>query len=217
MYYGQLRRYWILAAVLFLLLLLLFTAGVAAGVPIVTDPAVWLEAPGPAAATVGVGLLIADVGLPVPSSIVMVAHGVLFGVWVGTLLSLIGSVGASLVGFALGRAGNEVLRRLVTPPEYERAGILLDRWGTLAIFVTRPVPLLAETVAILAGASRLTWSRMLVAAVAGSFPAAFLYALAGATGASIGGELTVFAVVLLVAGVTWWVGRRVNIGRQRLK
>ena len=88
------------------------------------------------------------VALPVPFSLVMVAHGALFGVAVGTtLLSVVGSTVAALVGFALGRRGGPLLTRLVPPEERVRADRLLTRWGTLAIIVTRPVPLLAETTA----------------------------------------------------------------------
>ncbi len=39
-----------------------------------------MRASGVVAALVGVGLLVADVVLPVPSSVVMLAHGALFGV-----------------------------------------------------------------------------------------------------------------------------------------
>src|SRR5436190_208419 len=59
---------------------------------------------GPLAAITGVALLIADVFLPIPSSLVMIAHGALFGTAIGALLSPTGSVASALVGFALGRA-----------------------------------------------------------------------------------------------------------------
>ncbi len=111
----------------------------------------------------------------------MVAHGALFGVLIGTLLSLLGSTGATLFGFWIGRRGGKLLERLVPPAERERADRLLERWGMLAIVVTRPIPLLAETVAIMAGASPLTWGRTALAALAGSLPPALLYALTGAT------------------------------------
>ena len=83
-------------------------------VPFLEDPTAWMSGRGGwIAAATGVGLLIADVFLPVPSSLVMVAHGALFGVATGTLLSLIGSVGATLFGFALGRRGGPALERVI--------------------------------------------------------------------------------------------------------
>jgi uncharacterized membrane protein YdjX (TVP38/TMEM64 family) len=198
--------------------LALFLVVEALGIPLLTDPSPWLEADGVPAALVGVGLLVADVALPVPSSLIMVAHGALFGVVIGTLLSLVGSVGAALVGFALGRRGGPLLARLVPPGERERADHLLSRWGALAIVVTRPVPFLAETVTILAGASPLGWVQALVAALAGSLPGALLYALTGALAASFQDGALVFGLVLLAAAAFWLIDRSVEparIARQR--
>jgi uncharacterized membrane protein YdjX (TVP38/TMEM64 family) len=187
--------------------LLLFVIVEALGVPLLTDPTPWLSHGGAAAAVVGVGLLVADVLLPVPSSLVMVAHGALFGVVVGTLLSLTGSVGAALFGFAIGRRGGRMMERLVTPSERERADRMLKRWGALAIIVTRPVPLLAETVAIMAGTSSLGWGRVTLAALAGSLPPALLYAITGASVANLQNTTLVFGLVILIAGAFWFIGR----------
>ena len=63
--------------------------------------------------------------------------------------------------------------------EKQRADSLLRRWGALAILVTRPVPLLAETTAIIAGTTTMSWQMTLVS-VAGSLPAALIYAVVGA-------------------------------------
>lgn len=190
--------------------MLLFLLVETLDVPLLTDPAPWMSRGGVLAAIIGVGLLIADVVLPVPSSLVMILHGALFGVWVGTLLSLAGSVGAALFGFALGRRGGPLLARVVSAEERARADRLIKRWGALAILVTRPVPIMAETVAIMAGASPLGWGRTAVAAFAGSLPAALLYALTGAAAASLRTEVLIFALVILIASFFWLVARWVE-------
>lgn len=201
------KRYVLIMGGMVAFFLLLFAIAEWLGVPLLTDPTPWLSRGGVVAASVGVGLLVADVLLPVPSSLVMVAHGALFGVTIGTLLSLLGSVGAALFGFAIGRRGGRLLERLVTPAERERADRLLKRWGTLAVIVTRPVPLLAETVAIMAGTSSLGWGRMTLAALAGSLPPALLYAITGAAVANFESTALVFGCVILIAGLFWAVGR----------
>lgn len=207
------KRYLILAVGLLFTFLLMFLIVEALGVPLLTDPSPWLRHGDWVAALIGVGLLVADVFLPVPSSLVMIAHGALFGVWIGALLSLTGSVGATLLGFAVGRHGGALLERLVSREERARVDLLLLRWGALAVVVTRPVPLLAETVAILAGASPLGWGRVTLAAVAGSLPGALLYALAGAMAADFQGGVLVLGLVLLVAAFFYaasrWLGPRV--------
>jgi uncharacterized membrane protein YdjX (TVP38/TMEM64 family) len=200
------RRYWLVVGGMLVLFTALFLAVEALDIPLLTDPAPLLDAAPVAAAAVGVGLLVLDVVLPVPSSLVMIAHGAAFGPLLGAALSLLGSLGAALLGFTVGRRGGPLLDRLVPAADRRRADALLTRWGVLAIVVTRPVPLLAETTVILAGASPLGWRRTAVAALVGSAPAAVLYALAGSVAAGVGDPIAVFALVLLLAGATWAVG-----------
>ncbi len=173
------------------------------------DPASWLSSGGVLAGVAGVGLLVSDVVLPVPSSLVMVVHGALFGVAIGTALSLLGGVGSALAGYSLGRVGGPpLLRSVCSEAERDRADLLVRRWGLLAVTATRPVPLLAETVAVVVGASRLGLVRTTVAAVAGSLPAALLYAVAGSLDIGAPSGLAVFAIVIAIAAGLWMLGRR---------
>jgi len=211
------KRYLLIAATLIVFFTILFVIVEALHVPLLSDPTPWMKHGGVVAACVGVGLLIADVLLPVPSSLVMVAHGALFGVLWGTTLSLLGSVGAAIFGFAIGRRGGRLMERVVTPAERERASDILARWGTLAVIVTRPVPLLAETVAIMAGATTMTWRSLVLASFAGSLPPALLYALTGAAVADLQNTALMFGVVLLVAGLFWLAGVVFTQTQQKLK
>lgn len=204
------KRYWLVVGAMLTVFLILFGLVEWLQVPLLTDPSGWMNRGGVVAALVGVALLIADVILPVPSSLVMIAHGALFGVALGTLLSLIGSVGAALTGFALGRRGGVWLERIVSPEERAKVEQMLERWGALAIVVTRPVPLLAETTAIMAGASAMSWQRVTAASFAGSLPMALLYALTGSVAASFQNGALMFCFVLLVSGAFWFLSQRIN-------
>lgn len=204
------KRYLLIVVALMASFLLLFLAVESAGVPLLTDPTPSMRHGGVLAAALGVGLLVADVLLPVPSSLVMVAHGAIFGVVSGTLLSVLGSMGAALFGFAIGRRGGKLIERLVTPDERAHANKMLARWGALAVVVTRPVPLLAETVAIITGASPLGWGRMTLASFAGSLPPALLYALTGAAYANFQSATLMFGAVL-VAGSFFLIGRLLEL------
>lgn len=194
----------------FSIFLLLFGLGEAWSLPLLSDPAAHLRQANVPTALLGVGLLVVDAALPVPSSLVMIAHGAVFGVVVGTLLSVVGSTCAAMIGFLLGRRGGDVLDRLVSADERATADRLLARWGALAILITRPVPLLAETVTVLAGASPLGWRRAALAALAGSVPAALIYAMTGAAVAASGSGALVLAAVVLLAGGTWLAGRALH-------
>jgi uncharacterized membrane protein YdjX (TVP38/TMEM64 family) len=191
--------------------LALFGLAEALELSLLADPDPWLSGAGSlTAAAAGFGLLVVDVFLPVPSSLVMIAHGALFGVAGGALLSLAGGTAAAATGFALGRWGRAPLHRLIPEAERRRADALLGRWGILAVVVTRPVPILAESVAILAGTCRLSWRRFLRAAVLGNLPACLLYAVTGATALRLDDAFLTFGLVLLVATLVWLWGRRLG-------
>ena len=173
-------------------------------VPLMTDPRAYLERATLPVAAVGVALLVADVVLPVPSSGVMIAQGAAFGLVYGSLLSLAGGTGATLVAYLLGRRSRGLINRLVPVEQQLRGAELLERHGMWAVVVTRPVPMLAETVAILAGTSTtMPWWRVTAAGALGNLVPAVAYAAAGAYAATFINALAVFAGVLAVALITW--------------
>lgn len=203
----MLIRWWSFAFAIACTLLLLFFIVSSAGVAILSDPSKAMGSAGLAAAVMGVALLASDVVLPVPSSLIMAANGALFGLAGGAVLSLCGSMASALIGFGVGRAGQRVVRRVVTEEEDARAGAMLERWGVLAIAVTRPVPILAETVAILAGASSMPLRQVAIAAFAGSIVPAAVYAWAGASADGLGSHAAVFGGVVAVSALLLLAGR----------
>ena len=78
--------------------------------------------------------------------------------------------------------------------------------------VSRPIPIVAEIVSILAGASPMRWGRMLVATLVGSVAAALLYGVTGATAVNLDNPLLTALVVLGVAGIFWLASRRLRRG-----
>jgi uncharacterized membrane protein YdjX (TVP38/TMEM64 family) len=156
----------------------------ALGVTVLEDPRPQLAGGGVAPAVVGVALLIADALLPVPSSLVMISLGALYGPALGALLSFAGRLGMTLAGVAIGRAGAPVFAKLIGAARRAHARDLVTRWGALALVVSRPVPILAETTALSVGAARLPWRLVVPAAVVGSVPEAVAYGVVGATAAS---------------------------------
>ena len=183
---GLLRRhiYATVSAGLAVLFLATFVLVEQLHLPLLTDPRPGLTAGSSAAGVLGVSLLLADVVLPVPSSGVMVVHGAVYGLVVGSILSLIGGTGATVTAFLLGCRSRQLLERLAGPEQQARATALLDRYGVWAIILTRPVPVLAETVAIMAGTGRLRWWHAAWAGALGTLLPAVGYAAVGAYAAA---------------------------------
>lgn len=89
----------------------------------------------------------------------------------------------------------------------------VDRWGALAIAASRPVPLLAESVSILAGSTAISWRTLLAGSLAGSAPASAIYAYAGAEAVDPASTSLVFLLTLLLAAALWFIGYRPQAGR----
>jgi uncharacterized membrane protein YdjX (TVP38/TMEM64 family) len=205
---GRMTRFWIFTTVLLLAMLLLFFVGQALQLPFLTeDTSFLLSQKKWVAALAGIGLLIVDVVAPVPSSIIMVANGMLFGpVW-GTLLSVMGGAGAALVGYWIGLRGERAGKRWLGNESLTRANAFFQSYGMMAVIVSRPVPILAEAVTIIAGMSRMPARKFFPAMLLGLLPTAIIYAVAGAYALNLQSGLYVFLAVMVLAGVVWLVGK----------
>jgi uncharacterized membrane protein YdjX (TVP38/TMEM64 family) len=145
----------------------------------------------------GAALLAADVLIPVPSSIMGTMLGARLGFAAGFLWCWTGLVLGNLIGFLAGRL---LLARL---------GERLPKAPTLvALFLTRPVPILAEAVTFTAGAERMHPLRFLAVSAAGN--GLYALALTGNGAALLPGALAGPGLVLpmLLPVLGWLVWHR---------
>ncbi|MDP1902511.1 MAG: hypothetical protein Q8K96_18980 [Rubrivivax sp.] len=150
-------------------------------------------------ALVGAGLLAADVLLPIPSSIVGTMLGARLGFGVGFATAFAGMMTGQSAAYFASRV---VLRK--------RSGELPAAPTLAAVFLSRPVPVLAEAVAIAAGAARLSWPQFLLACGAGNGVYAGALALNGAQlvpGALVGPGLL---LPMLLPVAAWLIWRKVR-------
>ncbi|MEM7040332.1 MAG: VTT domain-containing protein [Bacteroidota bacterium] len=195
------KRYFIFVGVTFGLFTLMFGLAEAFDLHLLQSLGEMAQLPLALAGLAGVGLLIADIILPIPSTLVMMAMGALFGFWAGMLLAFVGGVGAAMTGYYLGKSGRKWIQRVFKIGEFEKGRRFFERWGSLSVIVSRPVPLIAETVSVVAGASGMRALPMLLGSVLGVLPAAAIYAWAGANFHGSEGTVGAFFVVLGVAAV----------------
>jgi len=162
-----------------------------------------------AIALTGMALLVLDVVLPVPSSVVSIALCLLLGpVW-GGLAVFIGMVGAFAGGYLLGRLLPAArLRTWVGGPTWDALASKHLPASLMWIAASRPVPVLAEVFAVFAGSVRMPWLPALAAAAASSLLVATAYALAAWLGLSQAESSTAIAVFtaacLPAAGWAGW-------------
>ena len=146
--------------------------------------AAWFEPPPPPAvlAAAEIGVLAADILLPVPSSLVATLGGASLGVVAGTACGWLGMTLGSLAGWLLGRIAGASRRAGIDPSARSAIAAQAGRFGLLAVVLTRPLPILAEATAILAGAAGMPWRAFLAAAAPANLAIAFAWSLAGALG-----------------------------------
>ncbi len=138
----------------------------------------WLENPPTALVTASIliGLLATDIFLPVPSSVVSTLGGRELGVLGGTAVSWLGMTLGAMIGFVLARRlGHRFASWFSKHEEIERMTKLSDRFGPLALFMVRGVPLLAEASVLLVGMHRLAWRRFLPPVLIANLVLSFAY------------------------------------------
>ena len=147
------------------------------------------------------GLLGSDVVLPIPSSVVSAAAGMLLGLVRGTVVIWVGMTVSCLVGHAIGARSAEAARRFVGEEGLRRAANLAARYGNVTLAVCRPVPVLAEASVIFAGVMHMPLSRFLVICGWSNLGVAVGYAALGAYSMRVDSFLLAFAGALLVPGL----------------
>lgn len=162
-----------------------------------------------------VGLLAADVFLPIPSSLVAVAAGVFLGVGFGSFVNFVGLMLGCALGYACGfRWGPATARKVVGARDWARAEGWAQRFGAMLVLVLRPVPVLAEASTFYAGASRVPVRRFAWASAAGNGVIAAVYGGVGGLSADSGELEPALMAGFLLPGLAMLVARLVSRKKQ---
>ena len=147
-------------------------------------------------------LMLADVVLPVPSSVVATASGMLMGLLPGAFVTWAGMQAGALLGYVLGSsAGVPVAVRLVGQEGLDRASRLQRRWGAWSLIAARAVPVLAESSVVLAGITRMRLGRFAWLTGVSNAAISLVYAFVGARALETGAFLFAFVGSIAIPGV----------------
>ena len=159
-------------------------------------------------------LLALDVFLPVPSSIVSTAAGVLLGLVGGAAVVFAGMMTACLIGYFIGSRASGLARRLVGDEGLTRAAELARRHGDWALVGCRPVPVLAEASVVFAGLVRAPFGRFLWLTSAANLGISVGYAAIGAFSMRVESFLLAFLGAMLIPGIAMLFAK-VFFGKRR--
>ncbi len=166
-----------------------------------------LEGFGKWAWLVGLVLLVGDLVVPLPSTVVMSALGYVYGPIWGGALAFLGSLGSAAMGYSLCRwMGRPMAEKLAGEAGLREGEELFRRSGPWLVALSRWLPVLAEVVACLAGMARMSRRRFFFAAACGCLPLAFAFAAVGHLGERT--PWLALGVSALAPPLLWaWVGR----------
>ena len=168
----------------------------------------WMQSYGRWAWLAGILLLCADIVLPIPSTVVMSALGLMYGWWWGGVAAAFGSWLSGIFAYAACRyAGQGAARWIAGEEGLAKVETLFAKQGGWLVTLSRWMPVLPEAVACLAGIAQMPWRTFVIALTCGSVPLGFAFAAIGAIG-----EMHPTLAVVLGAAVPvllWVVARRV--------
>ncbi|MCB1208489.1 MAG: TVP38/TMEM64 family protein [Verrucomicrobiales bacterium] len=171
----------------------------------------WMAQYGAWAWLAGIGLLVGDILLPIPSTVVMSALGLSYGWWWGGLISAGGSITSGVVAYGLCRAfGRPAAHWIAGADGLQRGEELFAQKGGWLVALSRWTPVLPEAVSCLAGLVRMPWRTYLGSLVCGSVPLGFAFAAIGHLGQDRPGlaiALSAIVPILLWAIATRWIKR----------
>lgn len=147
--------------------------------------------------------------LPAPKALLTALGGLLFGLWLGALLSWIAALTGAAAAFLLGRVlGRDAVDRL-TRGRVERADRLLAQHGLGAVLAARLTPVLPFTVInYAAGLTGVRWRDYLLGSALGMVPGSLAYAALGAWGTDPWGIFAGVAVLVALVALGGLLGRR---------
>jgi uncharacterized membrane protein YdjX (TVP38/TMEM64 family) len=160
------------------------------------------------AASMVVALLVADILLPIPSSVVSTTGGVLLGFTGGFVASLAGTTGGAVAAYWLGRSAGPWTRRVAKDSGSRELNDALRRHGDWLIVASRPIPVLAESIPLFAGMTRMSFARFFCLATLANIGMSAIYAFVGAFAADVNSFLLAFAAAVVVPlGPMLWLRR----------
>ena len=139
----------------------------------------WTAQFGPWAPLASLFLMIVQaIAAPIPAVLITGANGLLFGPFLGGLLSIVSATLAAAVCFLLARSfGEPFVSRLVPPTVLQRTNAFMAQHGTAAVLIARLLPVVPfDPISYVAGLTQMRLTAFCWATLVGQIPAGMTYA-----------------------------------------
>lgn len=160
---------------------------------------------------VGILILIGDLFLPLPATLIMSALGYLYGPVIGGLLSVIGNFLSGVVAYGICISlGERGALFILGQKDFDKGRTVFNARGGWIVALSRWLPIVPEVVACMAGLNRMDAGRFSIALLCGSLPLGFVFAWIGHS-AKADPEIAIALSALLPAIL--WMGAQYLLRR----
>lgn len=135
---------------------------------------------------IGIFLFIAVMGIqgllvPIPSEVVLLATGIIWGWFLGGIMGIIGSMAAASLCFYVSRRGGRPLaKKFIGEKGIDMADDLIRKYGIKAIIVSRLIPFISfDVISYASGLVDIDFKRYSIGTLIGSIFRAFFYSVLG--------------------------------------
>ena len=146
----------------------------------------------------------------IPSSILTMSGGYVFGIVSGTIYSLIGVTISSIIVFLIARKlGRSFFRKIISKKELEHFDVFFKKRGDISILLARSIPMLfpRDVVSVAAGLTQIKLRHYVIFSILGFIPNLFILALFGERLSKGINPATIAVLVLIVLVVLGYLFR----------
>jgi len=198
----------LLLGLLFAIMTTIFTIALVYKINWILSPEPYLNSPSIGTILLSLSLLASDAFLPTPSSIVMMASGFHFGPFWGSILSAVGLMLGNATGFLFARYSNEWLTKKFPEEARQKRRTFWNRWGDFALTLSRPIPVLAESILFISATTPMPFWRAMSYCFLGVIPTALVFNLVGYYAFQLSWFLPILGIIALslpVLLLTQWL------------
>ncbi len=121
-------------------------------------------------------LILLSIPLPIPSTVIVLAGGYVYGTLVGTILSVVGMVFGSILSFyAVKWMGEPLLEKMVDKHHIAHFNHIFKKRGNTAVLISYAIPVFpSDAVSLILGLTNIRFSHFLWLLILGNIPRAVI-------------------------------------------
>lgn len=160
-------------------------------------------------------LMIVHSFLPFPSEIITLANGMVFGPFLGTVVTWVGAMLGAVITFGLVRQlGRPFVHRMLSEHQLRRLEDWSSASGGVTLLTARLIPLIAFNLLNYAAAlTEISWWTFLWATGLGILPLTILLNVFGASILTVAYSLWIWLPLAVIAALGWILARRYSKSR----